>query len=334
MKSPGHAADEVGTGIRIRRRPLLLIMKAITLQRYGGPEDLALTELPTPKVAPGEVLVRVKAAGVNPADWKLAAGYLDDVLEARFPFIPGWEVSGVVEARGFDATEFEVGDEVVGYICKDWAQNGGYAELVSAPVRTLARKPESLNWLQAAGLPLAGLTAYQAIQRLGIGRGDTVLIHAASGGVGSFGVQIAVARGARVIGTASERNHDYLRRLGAEPVTYGDSLSDRVRELTPDGVDAALDFVGGDAVAVSQEVLKNPKRVASIVDATATEKGGHLVWARPSSDDLAALCALADSDKLSVTVDRTFPLAEAADAWRAVQEGHTRGKIVLDVEAN
>ncbi|WP_411126579.1 NADP-dependent oxidoreductase [Streptomyces sp. x-19] len=309
-------------------------MKAITLQQYGGPVDLELTELPTPKVAPGEVLVRVKAAGVNPADWKLAAGYLDDVMEAHFPFIPGWEVSGVVEARGFDATEFEVGDEVMGYICKDWAQNGGYAELVSAPVRTLARKPESLNWLQAAGLPLAGLTAYQAIQRLGIGTGDTVLIHAASGGVGSFGVQIAVARGARVIGTASEHNHHYLRGLGAEPVTYGDSLSDRVRELAPDGVDAALDFFGGDAVTVSQEVLKNPKRVASIVDTTVTEKGGHLVWARPSSYDLAALCSLADSGKLSVTVDRTFPLAEAADAWQAVQEGHTRGKIVLDVDTS
>lgn len=316
----------------MRHRPLAPVMKAITLQHYGGPEDMELTELATPKVAPGEVLVRVKAAGVNPADWKLAAGYLDDVMEACFPFIPGWEVSGVVEARGFDATEFEVGDEVVGYICKDWAQNGGYAELVSAPVRTLARKPRSLDWLQAAGLPLAGLTAYQAIRRLGIGRGDTVLIHAASGGVGSFGVQVAAARGARVIGTASEHNHDYLRGLGAEPVSYGDGLSDRVHELAPDGVDAALDFVGGDAVAVSQEVLVNPSRVASIVDTAINEKGGHLVWARPSSDDLAALSALADSGKLSVTVDRTFPLAEAADAWRAIQEGHTRGKIVLNVD--
>ncbi|MFK0293243.1 NADP-dependent oxidoreductase [Streptomyces sp. NPDC090442] len=309
-------------------------MRAIALQEYGGPEDLELREPPAPKAVPGEVLVRVKAAGVNPGDWKVAAGYLDSAMEARFPLIPGWEVSGVVEARGFDATEFEVGDEVVGYIWKDWVQNGGYAELVSAPVRTLARKPESLNWLQAAGLPLAGLTAYQAIQRLDIGSGDTVLIHAASGGVGTFGVQIVTARGARVIGTAGGRNHDYLRGLGAEPVTYGDGLSGRVRELAPDGVDAALDFVGGDAVAVSRDVLKNPNRVASIVDATITEKGGHHVWARPNSADLGVLCALADSGKLSVTVDRTFPLAAAADAWRAVQEGHTRGKIVLDVDAN
>ncbi|MFE7122344.1 NADP-dependent oxidoreductase [Streptomyces sp. NPDC057654] len=309
-------------------------MKAIALQQYGGPEDLELRELPPPKVAPGEVLVRVKAAGVNPGDWKVAAGYLDSVMEAHFPFIPGWEISGIVEARGFDATEFEVGDEVVGYIWKDWAQNGGYAELVSAPVRTLARKPQSLNWLQAAGLPLAGLTAYQSIQRLGIGGGETVLVHAASGGVGSFGVQIAAARGTRVIGTAGEHNHAYLRGLGAEPVTYGDGLTGRVRELAPDGVDAALDFVGGDAVAVSQNVLKNPKRVASIVDATVTEKGGHHVWARPSSDDLGALCALADSGKLSVTVARAYPLAEAADAWRAVQSGHTRGKIVLAVDAD
>ncbi|MEU7040101.1 NADP-dependent oxidoreductase [Streptomyces varsoviensis] len=309
-------------------------MKAIALQQYGGPEALELRELPDPKVAPGEVLVRVKAAGVNPGDWKIAAGHLDSVMETHFPFIPGWEVSGIVEARGFDATEFEVGDEVVGYIWKDWAQNGGYAELVSAPVRTLARKPKSLTWSQAAGLPLAGVTAYQAIQRLDISKGDTVLIHAASGGVGSFGVQIAVARGARVIGTAGARNHDYLRGLGAEPVTYGDGLTERVRELAPDGVDAALDFVGGDAVAVSQNVLKNPDRVASIVDATIADKGGHHVWARPNPDDLGALCTLADSGQLSVAIDRTFPLAEAADAWRAVQAGHTRGKIVLDVDAN
>ncbi|WP_406643178.1 NADP-dependent oxidoreductase [Amycolatopsis sp. WGS_07] len=310
-------------------------MKAMALQHYGGADDLQLTERPTPAVAPGEFLVRVKAAGVNPADWKVSAGSLDGVMEARFPLIPGWEVAGVIETRGFDATEFEVGDEVVGYINKDWAQNGGYAELVSAPARTLARKPASWDWAHAACLPLPGLTAYQAVKRINIGEGDTVLVHGAAGGVGSLGVQIAVARGARVIGTASKRNHDFLRGLGATPVAYGEGLAERVRQLAPGGIDAALDCYGSDAVAVSQKVLKDPARVVSVADLTVTDQGGQLVWARPNADDLAELVDLAESGKLSVTVNRSFPLEQAADAWRALQEeGRTRGRIVLDIDAN
>ncbi|MCX3058217.1 NADP-dependent oxidoreductase [Streptomyces beihaiensis] len=306
-------------------------MKAIALEEYGSADDLRLIDLPDPKVAPGEVLVRVKAAGVNPVDWKLAAGYLDPIMEVRFPLIPGWDVAGVVEAVGFDAGEFAVGDEVFGYARKDWAQNGTYAELVSAPVRALARKPAALTWEQAAGAPLAGLTAFRTIKRVGLGRGETVLIHAASGGVGSLGVQIAVALGARVIGTASERNHGFLRELGAEPVTYGDGLADRVRDLAPDGVDAALDFVGEGAVDVSQQLLKQRDRVASVADAEASAKGGHYVWVRPDAHDLAALADLADAGKLSVPVDHALPLAEAAEAWRLSQSGRTRGKIVLTV---
>lgn len=307
-------------------------MKAIALDTYGSLDDLRLVELPEPRVAPGEVLIRVKAAGVNPVDWKLAAGNLDPVMEARFPLISGWDVAGVVEGVGFDATEFAVGDEVYGYVRKDWAQNGAYAELVSAPVRTLAKKPESLSWEQAAGVPLAGLTAYQSIERLGIGAGDVVLVHAAAGGVGSLGVQIAIARGARVIGTASERNHEFLRSLGAEPVTYGDGLADRVRELAPEGVDAALDFVGEGAVDQSLPLLKQPGRIASITDGQAVlTAGGHYVWVRPSSSDLTALTDLADAGKLTVHVDKSLPLAEAAEAWRLSQAGRTRGKIVLTV---
>ncbi|WP_043262963.1 NADP-dependent oxidoreductase [Streptomyces sp. CT34] len=306
-------------------------MKAIALEKYGSPDDLRLMDLPEPKVAPGEVLVRVKAAGVNPVDWKLAAGYLDPIMEVRFPLISGWDVAGVVERVGFDAGEFAVGDEVFGYVRKDWAQNGAYAEMVSAPVRTLAKKPAALTWEQAAGAPLAGLTAYQSIKRVGLRKGETVLIHAAAGGVGSLGVQIAVALGARVIGTASERNHGFLRELGAEPVTYGDGLVDRVRELAPDGVDAALDFVGQGAVDVSQQLLKQRDRVASITDAEVAAKGGHYVWVRPDTADLAALADLADAGKFTVSVEHTLPLAEAAEAWRLSQAGRTRGKIVLTV---
>ncbi|MEE2039378.1 NADP-dependent oxidoreductase [Nocardiopsis sp. CT-R113] len=306
-------------------------MKAIALQQYGSADDLALVEVSDPKVAPGEVLIRVRAAGVNPVDWKVAAGALDPIMEADFPLIPGWDVAGVVEAVGLDTTEYEVGDEVYGYARKDWAKNGTYAELVSASVRMVAPKPASLSWEEAAGVPLAGLTAHQALKRVGVGAGDTVLVHAAAGGVGAFCVQIAVAKGARVIGTASERNHDFLRSLGAEPVVYGEGLVDRVRDLAPGGVDAVLDFVGGGVAELSLPLVGAPDRVASIADAGILAHGGHYVWVRPDSAGLVDLARLADDGKLSVHVERAFPLSEAADAWRLSQTGRTRGKIVLTV---
>lgn len=304
-------------------------MKAIALQQYGSADDLALVDLPDPKVAPGEVLIRVRAAGVNPVDWKLATGGLDPVMEAGFPLIPGWDVAGVVEAVGFDAGEYAVGDEVYGYVRKDWAKNGTYAELVSASVRLIAPKPATLSWQEAAGVPLAGLTALQSLKRVSAGSGDTVLVHAAAGGVGAFAVQIAVALGARVIGTASERNHDHLRALGAEPVTYGDGLTERVRALAPEGVDAVLDFVGGGVAALP--VTENPERVVSIADHEVLATGGQYVWVRPDHDDLVELSGLADRGVLSVHIDREFPLTEAAEAWRLNQTGRTRGKIVLTV---
>lgn len=309
----------------------VVCMKAIALQQYGSADDLALVDLPEPKVAPSEVLVRVRAAGVNPVDWKLAAGGLDALMEADFPLIPGWDVAGVVEAVGPDAHEYAVGDEVYGYARKDWAKNGTYAELVSVNVRMIAPKPRSLSWQKAAGVPLAGLTAHQSVERAGIGSGDTVLVHAAAGGVGAFGVQIAVARGARVIGTASERNHDFLRSLGAEPVVYGDGLVDRVRALAPEGVDAVLDFVGGGVAEESLPLAGGPGRVVSIADPSVQELGGHWLWVRPDSGDLAELARLADDGGLTVHVDREFPLSGAAEAWRLSQEGRTRGKIVLTV---
>ncbi|MEE1926935.1 NADP-dependent oxidoreductase [Streptomyces sp. TRM 70351] len=305
-------------------------MKAIALQAFGGPDELRTTDLPDPKTGPDTVLVRVRAAGVNPVDWKVASGGLDAVLYAHFPLVPGWDVAGVVEQAGADVSEFAVGDEVYGYVRRDEAQHGTYAELVPAPVRTLTRKPASLSWTQAAGLPLTGLTALQSLDRLAVTGGETVLVHAASGGVGSQAVQIAVARGARVIGTASERNHDYLRGLGAEPVVYGDGLAERVRALAPDGVDAAFDFIGGGAVEVSQEVLRTPDRVVSVVDMGVVERGGHYLFVRPDAAGLATLGELADAGKLTVHVDRALPLAEAAEAWRLSQSSRTRGKIVLE----
>ena len=306
-------------------------MKAIVTHGYGGPETLELAEQPEPKVGPDAVLVRVKAAGVNPVDWKIVGGHLDPLLEVHFPLIPGWDVAGVVEQVGLDVHEFAVGDEVIGYVRKDEVQHGTYAERVAAPVRTLARKPAALSWQQAAGLPLAGLTALQALRRARVGRGDTVLVHAAAGGVGSHAVQIAVAWGARVIGTASERNHPYLRSLGAEPVTYGAGLPDQVRAVAPEGVDAAVDFAGEGAVEASVRLVRNPARVVSAVDLGVTAAGGSYLFVRPDPGDLAELARLADAGKLTVTLDRTLPLAEAAEAFRHSMSGRARGKIVLEV---
>ncbi|MFB9835171.1 NADP-dependent oxidoreductase [Actinoallomurus acaciae] len=309
-------------------------MKAIVMNQYGGPDVLKLaTDAPEPKVGPDFVLVRVRAAGVNPVDWKIREGRLDGLFQTDFPVIPGWDLAGVVERVGPAVSEFSPGDEVIGYVREDHVGRGTYAELVSAPVRTLGRKPARLSWAEAAGLPLAGLTAYQALMKaLAVNEDDTVLIHAASGGVGSFAVQIALARGARVIGTAGPHNHDHLRSLGAEPVAYDAGLADEVRRLAPGGVSAALDLVGGEALDVTPELLTGKGRWASIVDPTVTERGGRYVFVRPDPTDLAALARLADDGRLTVPVAKTFPLPEAAEAQRLSAEGHTRGKIVLTVD--
>jgi NADPH:quinone reductase-like Zn-dependent oxidoreductase len=305
-------------------------MKAITYDHYGDPSVLALTEQPDPRVGPGEVLVRVRSASVNPVDWKVAAGYLDGLMNVCFPVIPGWDVAGVVERVGLDTPEFVAGDEVMAYARKDWVQAGTFAELVAVPVRALARKPAALDWDQAAGLPLVGLTAYQLLNRLGVQPGDTVLIHAAAGGVGILAVQIAHAMGARVIGTASPGNHEALRALGAEPVEYGDGLADRVRALAPDGVDVVVDFAGG-VLEPTLAVLKDGGRHGSIVDGSVAGKGGIAAWVRPSGADLQALADLADAGTLTVPIAHSFPLEDAADAFRASMTGHVRGKIAIQV---
>ncbi|AZZ81762.1 MULTISPECIES: NADP-dependent oxidoreductase [Gordonia] len=311
-------------------------MRAITYSRFGGPDVLEITDLPTPKVGPDSVLVRVRASSVNPVDWKIREGHLAEVLDTVFPVVPGWDVAGVVEQVGLDTPEFQVGDEVFGYVRKDLVggevAGGAFADLVSAPVRTLAHKPAAWTFEEAAAVPLAGLTAYQTIRRAGVQSGHTVLVHAAAGGVGSFAVQIARSLGARVIGTASGANHDYLRALGAEPTTYGDGLAERVRELAPDGVDVVLDYVGGDALDSVPGVLRDGGTVASITDARARDEfGGEYVWVRPDSADLAALARLGDAGELEPEIAEVFDLADASAAHERSQSGHVRGKIVVQV---
>ncbi|ATO17048.1 alcohol dehydrogenase [Micromonospora sp. WMMA2032] len=308
-------------------------MKAIAIDAYGPADLLTPRELPTPPVGPDTVLVRVRAAGVNPVDWKVREGHLAGAFPSHFPLVPGWDAAGVVEAVGPAVAGFAVGDEVIGYVRRDDVQHGTYAELVPAPERCLADKPVRASWPEAAGLPLAGLTAYQALQLARTGAGDTVLVHGASGGVGHLAVQVARALGAdRVIGTASEANHDFVRSLGAEPVAYGDGLRDRVRAVAPDGVDVVLDLFGGDALDVSAELITRPARMMSTADPEhVTRLGGTYVFVKPSAADLAVLAGLVDAGRLTVHVARTLPLAEAAEAHRLVEAGHVRGKVVLTV---
>lgn len=306
-------------------------MRAMTYEQYGDPDVLTLGDRPRPKVGPSEVLVEVRSASVNPVDWKVMAGGLDAMMDARMPVVPGWDVAGVVVELGPDVPEFSVGDEVVAYARKDYVHGGTFAELVSVPVRALARRPRTASWDEAACLPLAGLTALQALERAEVGPEDTVLVHGASGGVGSFAVQLAArAFRSRVIATGSAAQHDRLRDLGAEPVEYGDGLVDAVRDLAPDGVSVVIDLVGG-VLEQTLAVLEEDGRHVSITDPDVREHGGTWLWVRPDADDLGRLSGLVDDGTIRIEVEDVYPLEELADAFRRSAEGHVHGKLAIRV---
>lgn len=303
-------------------------MKAMTYSQYGGTEVLALSEHPMPKVSPGSVLIKVKAAGVNPVDWKIMAGGLDALMDVNFPVIPGWDVAGVVTAVGFDVPEFKVGDEVYSYGRRDTVQGGTFAEFVMLPASIVAQKPASLSWEQAASLPLTSLTAKRTLDALDLHRGETLLIHNGSGGVGRTGIQLAVHAGIRVIATASPANHERLRELGAEPVEYGEGLVERVRAIAPEGVDAVADFAGN-SLEATLEVLRHGGRHASIADWTVLQHGGQYIWVRPDAQGLNELGDLVEAGTLAIDVAASYPMEEAARAFEANMSGHGGGKIVL-----
>ena len=271
-------------------------MKAIFYRRFGDADVLEYGDLPAPTVGPDGVLLKVKAASVNPADWKSREGYLAPMMDAVFPVVPGWDVAGVVERTGLGVTEFAPGDEVMGYVREDFLSRGSFAEYMAPPVRSLARKPANLSWAEAAGLPLAGVAAYQAlVHALHVVPGETVLVHGAAGGVGCLAVQLARSLGAgRVVGTASEHNHEFLRSLGAEPVSYRKGLTESVQRLVPGGVDVVLDAVGKRTLRTLSPLLREGGRFASVVDPTVRPAGGAYVFARPVAADLAALAELAE----------------------------------------
>ncbi|MFC8375032.1 NADP-dependent oxidoreductase [Streptomyces albidoflavus] len=310
-------------------------MRAIIQESYGGPEVLHETRVPRPEPGPGEILVAVRAAGVNPTDWKhrAQAGFVD-----RLPLVLGWDVSGVVEAVGYGVTLFAPGEEVFGMLPYPHG-SGSHAEYVVGPARDFTRKPTVIDHVQAGALPLVSLTAYQAlIDTAGIGPGQRVLIHAAAGGVGHVAVQIAKAHGAYVIGTASAPKHDLLRELGADEVV--DYRTTDVAEAV-DGVDMVLDPLGGETRARSVGLLRPGGTLVSLLSGGSAEEAAHAAerGVRTATmlveADHAGMNAVADlvaAGALRPRVEATFPLAEAAAAHRLGETGRTTGKIVLEVD--
>ncbi|MCW2536936.1 MAG: NADPH:quinone reductase, Zinc-containing alcohol dehydrogenase superfamily [Modestobacter sp.] len=308
-------------------------MRGAAYDEFGDAGVLRVRDdLAMPPVGPDTVLVRVRAAGVNPVDLGIRGGHLAGAFPHHFPIIPGWDVSGVVEAAGPAVTAFAPGDEVFGYVRRDDVQWGTTAEFVPAPQRCLARKPESLGFAEAGALPLAGLTAYQALtEALDIGEGDRVLVHRAAGGVGFFAVQIAVALGAHVIGTASPKNHGFLRDAGVAEVL--DYAAGPISGQLPEPVDAVLDLVGGDTLADAPNQVRDPARIASVVDPGVLELGGRYVFVRPDTHDLEELARMADAGQLRVPIARAFDLDHVADAHELLAGGHVRGKVVVTVSS-
>jgi NADPH:quinone reductase-like Zn-dependent oxidoreductase len=298
-------------------------LKAIQYSRFGGPEVMVLAELPDPRPGPGQIRIAVRAAGVNPIDWKMRSGTRGGDL----PQTTGREVAGVVDELGDRVTDAAVGDEVFGFA----AGGGGAAELALSG--DYAPIPPSLDFARAAGLAVAVETAVRTLDLLGVGEGTTLLVNGAAGAVGSAAVQIAVDRGARVIGTASPGNHDYLRSLGAEPTTYENGLVERVRRLAPEGVDAALDAAGGGALPALVEVAGDSQHVVTVADyagaeATGARFSGGLGTVR-AVHALKDIGELIETGRFTMPVAQTFPLEQIAEAHRLSEAGHVRGKLVL-----
>lgn len=307
-------------------------MRAIAYQEFGPAEVLQPTDLPKPHIGPDTMVVKVKAAGVNPVDYKIRQGHLEGLLDVAFPVVPGWDVAGIVEQPGLDTPEFQAGDEILAYARADLVSGGTLAEYVAVPVRTATHKPAALSFEAAAALPLAGLTALQSVRRSGLGDGSVVLVHGAAGGVGAFGAQLAVHAGATVVGTASPGNHEFLRSLGVQPIDYHGDLVAAARQAAPDGYDVIVDFAGVDVMDTVPELLKDGGNVTSILDARARDEfGGQYVWVRPDSAQLAELADLVAREVIKVEVAEVFDLEHGADAHRAVETGHTRGKVVVSI---
>ena len=302
--------------------------RAVRFDEYGGVDVLKVVDVDRPVPDPGQVLVRVKAAGINPGESKIRDGLLHERYPATFPSGQGSDLAGVVEEVGDGVDGVAVGDEVIGYTDNRASQ----AELVLVDAENVTRRPPNVSWEVAGSLFVAGATAYAAVRAVALKPGDTVVVAGAAGGVGSVAVQLAVRAGATVIGLASEPNHEWLRGHGVIPVTYGDGVADRIRAAAPDGVDALIDTVGGGYVELALELGVAPERIDTIADFEAVAKHGVKAEgnaAGASAQTLAELAGLIADGKLEVPIAASYPLDQVRDAYQELERGHTRGKIVL-----
>jgi NADPH:quinone reductase-like Zn-dependent oxidoreductase len=312
-------------------------MHAAIYDRFGEPEELRWTEVAEPKTGPETVVVRVRAASVNPVDWQTMSGALSGRFDTLFPVVAGWDVTGIVTAVGPGVRGFRPGDAVMGYIRQDVIHTGSFAEFVGVPERLLVVKPPELSWEQAACLPLAGTTAWQGLfECLRLEPVETVYIQAATGGVGALAAQFALAAGARVIGSCSQGNADWLRGRGADAVDYHHDLSRQVRAVAGDGVDAVFDMYGGELLGEEVGLLRGAaadgdgaRRVVSLVDDGVREARGQYLFARPDRDSLEALVRAVVRAGIASRVAQVFPLRDAAEALAVSKHGHPAGKLVL-----
>ncbi|MFJ1702655.1 NADP-dependent oxidoreductase [Kitasatospora sp. NPDC088346] len=299
--------------------------KAFGFTDYGGPQHQIFLDRPVPVPGPGRLQIAVRAAGVNPVDWKIRRGLTGKGLE--LPAVLGVEASGVVEAVGEGVTGFAVGDHVFGT-----AATGGYAEHTLLVAAVSARKPAGVDFARAAALPVAAATGYDGVEHIGLKAGQTLLILGIAGGVGSAAAQIARERGIRVLGTASEANRAFVASLGATPVRYGDGVLDRILLAAPQGVDGILDLVGGaDARAAAGALADRSRLIATSDPGTAAELGGSFVRRSGTGATLAVLAELVADGRLDPHITATYPLARAAEALAEVESGHARGKLILEV---
>ncbi len=313
-------------------------MKTIAINEFGGRDKLQFMDLPVPEIKPGEILVRVKAAGVNPVDWKIREGYIKDLFPYQFPIILGWDAAGIVEQAGEEVTCFTEGDEIFAYCRKPLVHGGAYSEYIVLEEEHASIKPKNTSFEEAASIPLAALTAYHSLfDAAKLQPGETVLIHAAAGGVRGFGVQLAKDRGATVWGTASGHSSEYVQDLGGDRVVDYPQVDFReaVRSEYPDGVDVVFDCVGGEVLQKSTDIVKKGGRLISIVDDPAgldrADIHSDFVFVAPNSSQLAELAQMVEQGRLRTHLSQVFPfgLEEAQKAHELSESGRTRGKMVL-----
>ena len=315
-------------------------MKAVYIRQFGDSTTLEVGEVPDPEPGPGEIQIRIDHTSVNPVDWKIREGYVQSMMPHEFPLILGWDAAGTVAKVGPDAKSFALGDEVYSYTRRPTVQFGTYAEYTVAGESAVAAKPKTLSFAEAATVPLVSLTAWLALVDFAeVSSGDNVFITAGAGGVGSFGIQFAKHRGANVITTASAKNHDYVRSLGADHVvdyTKGDTVA-AVRAWKND-VDVVFDCAGGKSLDEAWQVIKNGGRLVSIVDTPSEERAKEkevraaFVFVSPSGEELAQIGALIDAGKVQIPHLQVKSVKDAAAALDENQNRHVRGKVALKID--